>query len=84
MTHGGSRAFRLKHVTDKVSVDLSGPAQTMLTTLYCKALDADFDRPILGDGFAKDAVGRFTAANPRAVAADDLPKPGDQLVASTK
>ena len=32
---------------------------------------------------AKDAVGRFTPANPRAVTADDLPKPGDQLVAST-
>jgi O-methyltransferase involved in polyketide biosynthesis len=46
-------------VTDKVSVDLSGPAQTMLTTLYCKALDADFDRPILGDGFAKETVSRI-------------------------
>ena len=46
-------------MTDKVSIDLSGPAQTMLTTLYCKALDADFDQPILGDGFAKEAVGRI-------------------------
>jgi O-methyltransferase involved in polyketide biosynthesis len=46
-------------VTDKVSVNLSGPAQTMLTTLYCKALDADFDRPILGDGFAKETVDRI-------------------------
>jgi O-methyltransferase involved in polyketide biosynthesis len=46
-------------VTDKISVDLSGPAQTMLTTLYCKALDADFDQPILGDDFAKAAVGRI-------------------------
>jgi O-methyltransferase involved in polyketide biosynthesis len=46
-------------VTDKVSVDLSGPAQTMLTTLYCKALDADRDRPILGDAFAKEAVARI-------------------------
>lgn len=49
----------LQDVTDKVSVDLSGPAQTMLTTLYCKALDADLDQPILGDGFAKEAVGRI-------------------------
>src|SRR5882757_522522 len=49
----------LDHVTGKVSVDLSGPAQTMLTTLYCKALDADLDRPVLGDGFAKAAVGRI-------------------------
>jgi O-methyltransferase involved in polyketide biosynthesis len=31
----------------------------MLTTLYCKALDADFDRPILGDGFAKETVDRI-------------------------
>jgi O-methyltransferase involved in polyketide biosynthesis len=46
-------------VTEKVSVDLSGPAQTMLTTLYCKALDADWDQPILGDGFAKEAVARI-------------------------
>jgi O-methyltransferase involved in polyketide biosynthesis len=46
-------------VNDKVSVDLSGPPQTMLTTLYCKALDADWDRPILGDGFAKDTVDRI-------------------------
>lgn len=46
-------------MTDKVSVDLSGPAQTMLTTLYCKALDADRARPILGDRFAKEAVDRI-------------------------
>ena len=59
MAHRGSCALRLKHVTDKVAVDLSGPAQTMLTTLYCKALDADFDRPILADGFAKETVRRI-------------------------
>jgi O-methyltransferase involved in polyketide biosynthesis len=52
-------------VTDKVSVDLSGPAQTMLTTLYCKALDADLGRPILGDRFAGDAVGRIDYDWPR-------------------
>ena len=46
-------------MTDKVSIDLSGPSQTMLTTLYCKALDADWDRPILGDRFAKEAVARI-------------------------
>ncbi|HEY7052260.1 MAG TPA: class I SAM-dependent methyltransferase [Mycobacterium sp.] len=46
-------------MAEKVSVELSGPAQTMLTTLYCKALDADFDHPILGDRFAKEAVGRI-------------------------
>jgi O-methyltransferase involved in polyketide biosynthesis len=46
-------------VTTKVSVDLSGPAQTMLSTLYLKALDADFERPVLGDRFAKDAIDRI-------------------------
>ena len=46
-------------MTDKVSIDLSGPSQTMLTTLYCKALDADCERPILGDDYAKAAVARI-------------------------
>jgi O-methyltransferase involved in polyketide biosynthesis len=46
-------------VTDKVSIDLSGPSQTMLTTLYCKALDADWEQPILGDDYAKAAVARI-------------------------
>jgi hypothetical protein len=32
---------------------------------------------------SKDAVGRFTPANPRAVTDNDLPKPGDELVPST-
>ena len=40
-------------------MDLSGAAQTMLATLYLKALDADFDRPVLGDRYAKDAVSRL-------------------------
>ncbi len=31
----------------------------MLSTLYLKALDADFDRPILGDRFAKEAIARI-------------------------
>ncbi|WP_099023340.1 class I SAM-dependent methyltransferase [Mycolicibacterium palauense] len=46
-------------MTNKVSVDLSGPAKTMLSTLYLKALDADFERPVLGDRFAKDAIDRI-------------------------
>jgi O-methyltransferase involved in polyketide biosynthesis len=46
-------------VTDKVPVDLSGAAQTMLATLYLKALDADFDRPVLGDRYAKEAISRL-------------------------
>jgi O-methyltransferase involved in polyketide biosynthesis len=46
-------------MSSKVSVDLSGAAQTMLTTLYLKALDADFKRPVLGDHYAKNAIGRL-------------------------
>ncbi|CAA0107051.1 Uncharacterised protein [Mycolicibacterium vanbaalenii] len=46
-------------MTEKVSIDLTGPAQTMLTTLYLKALDADFECPVLGDRFAKEAIGRI-------------------------
>jgi O-methyltransferase involved in polyketide biosynthesis len=49
----------LSWMTDKVSVDLTGAAQTMLTTLYLKALDADFERPVLGDRYAKEAIGRL-------------------------
>ncbi|MEI8084292.1 MAG: class I SAM-dependent methyltransferase, partial [Actinomycetes bacterium] len=37
----------------------SGPARTMLSTLYCKALDAGREHPVLGDRFAKDAVDRI-------------------------
>lgn len=46
-------------MSDKVSIDLTGPAQTMLTTLYLKALDADFQSPVLGDTFAKEAIDRI-------------------------
>lgn len=46
-------------MTDKVSVDLHGAAQTMLSTLHLKALDADFARPVLGDRFAKQTVDRL-------------------------
>ncbi|HEU0191748.1 MAG TPA: class I SAM-dependent methyltransferase [Mycobacterium sp.] len=46
-------------MTDKIRVDLHGPAQTMLTTLYLKALDAGFDRPVLGDRYAQAAVDRI-------------------------
>lgn len=40
-------------------MNLSGPAQTMLSTLYLKALDADFKRPVLADRFAKEAISRI-------------------------
>jgi O-methyltransferase involved in polyketide biosynthesis len=46
-------------MSEKVPVDLSGAAQTMLATLYLKALDADFRRPVLGDRYAKEAVNRL-------------------------
>ena len=45
--------------TRKVHVDLSGAPQTMLATLYGKALDAESDNPILGDRFAKEVVDRI-------------------------
>jgi O-methyltransferase involved in polyketide biosynthesis len=37
-------------------VDLSGDKQTLLITLYGKALDSRAERPILGDTFARDVV----------------------------
>ncbi|MCV7318107.1 class I SAM-dependent methyltransferase [Mycolicibacterium confluentis] len=42
-----------------MSVDLTGPQQTMLATLYAKALDADAAESVLGDSFARDAVARI-------------------------
>jgi len=44
---------------ERIRVDLNGPPQTMLATLYAKALDADAPRPILGDQYAKAAVARI-------------------------
>ena len=46
-------------VTEKLHVDLTGAPQTMLATFYAKALDADFERPILGDRWARDIVDRI-------------------------
>ena len=46
-------------MTEKLQIDLSGAAQTMLATLYAKALDADLARPILADRWAKDIVSRL-------------------------
>jgi O-methyltransferase involved in polyketide biosynthesis len=46
-------------VTEKLHVDLSGAPQTMLATFYAKALDADFEKPILGDRWAKDIKDRI-------------------------
>lgn len=55
----GAVALSLTYVSEKVPVNLSGPAKTMLSTLYLKALDADFHRPVLGDRFAKEAIGKL-------------------------
>ncbi len=48
-----------KGVTEKLHVDLSGAPQTMLATFYAKALDADLEKPILNDRWAKDIVDRI-------------------------
>ena len=45
--------------TKKIRVDLSGAPETMLATLYARALDADAERPILGDTYAKELVQRL-------------------------
>ncbi|WP_454199350.1 class I SAM-dependent methyltransferase [Nocardia sp. Marseille-Q1738] len=44
---------------EKIRVDLTGAPQTMLATLYAKALDADAENPLLGDTWARDAVRRI-------------------------
>ena len=46
-------------MTDKLHVDLSGAPQTMLATFYAKALDAGFEKPILGDRLAKQIADRI-------------------------
>ncbi len=46
-------------MTEKINVDLSGAPQTMLATFYAKALDADLEKPILGDRWARDIVDRI-------------------------
>ena len=55
---GPANLNRLAEV-DRVRVDLTGPPQTMLATLYAKALDADAPRSILRDQYAKAAVARI-------------------------
>ena len=55
----GSRLASGHVTTERVRVYLSGAPQTMLATLYAKALDADLQEPILGDRFAKQIVERI-------------------------
>jgi O-methyltransferase involved in polyketide biosynthesis len=44
---------------NKIRVDLAGAPETMLATLYARALDADADHPILHDTYAKETVSRI-------------------------
>jgi O-methyltransferase involved in polyketide biosynthesis len=59
---------------DKIKIDLTGPPQTMLATLYAKDLDADAEHPVLGDQYAKTAVAQIdydwtrTSITPRSAA----------------
>lgn len=46
-------------MTAKLRVDLTGPPQTMLATLYAKAVDAASPNPILGDRYAAAAVAKI-------------------------
>lgn len=46
-------------MSEKLHVDLSGAPQTMLATLYAKALDADLPKSALHDSWAKDIVDRI-------------------------
>jgi O-methyltransferase involved in polyketide biosynthesis len=50
---------------EKIRVDLTGVPQTMLATLYARALDAAADKPILGDTLAKQMVSRIDYDWPR-------------------
>ncbi|MGU3503187.1 class I SAM-dependent methyltransferase [Mycobacterium sp. C31M] len=45
--------------SEPVRVDLTGAPQTMLATLYAKALDAALPQPILGDHWAAELVDRI-------------------------
>ena len=44
---------------ERIRVDLTGAPQTMLATLYAKALDYGLPQPILGDRWAADLVARI-------------------------
>ncbi|MCE6999463.1 class I SAM-dependent methyltransferase [Saccharothrix sp. S26] len=48
-----------------MEVDLTGAPETMLATLYARALDARAQHPVLGDAAAADAVARIEYDFPR-------------------
>jgi O-methyltransferase involved in polyketide biosynthesis len=66
--HKTIRSSALKHkmasttaspTTDNVKVTLTGPQETLLATLYGRALDAGQPKPLLGDKWAVETVSRI-------------------------
>src|ERR1700739_2943423 len=59
----------------KIQVDLTGVPETMLATLYARALDAEASNPMLGDEMAREMVSRIdydwrkTTVKPRSASA---------------
>ncbi|WP_304116278.1 class I SAM-dependent methyltransferase [Mycolicibacterium bacteremicum] len=45
--------------SEQIRIDLTGAPQTMLATLYAKALDYALPQPVLGDRWAADIVSRI-------------------------
>jgi O-methyltransferase involved in polyketide biosynthesis len=43
----------------KIRISFTGAAETMLATLHARALDAEAEKPALGDNFARDLVSRI-------------------------
>jgi O-methyltransferase involved in polyketide biosynthesis len=52
-------SYAMCNDSNKIRVDLSGAPETMLATLYARALDADAAQPLLGDTYAKELVQRI-------------------------
>jgi O-methyltransferase involved in polyketide biosynthesis len=65
----------MRSTDGKIHVNLTGVPETMLATLYARALDADAGHPVLGDEMARDIVRRIdydwrkTTVKPRSAAA---------------
>jgi O-methyltransferase involved in polyketide biosynthesis len=52
-------SYAMSTNTNMIRVDLSGAPETMLATLYARALDADAEHPVLGDRHATELVQRL-------------------------
>jgi O-methyltransferase involved in polyketide biosynthesis len=65
----------MRSTDGKIHVDLTGVPETMLATLYARALDAEASKPLLGDAMAREIVSRIdydwrkTTVKPRSAAA---------------